>query len=151
MTHALTVCTMLTLSGCAAAALAPTDWPPHAAMPAAPVSSDLARFMREGVNVPFSFAVLEHDGAQRPLRAHGAARVLQVAARDLVHWEDLPASSPEGRAVFQAYARDLEQQVGQLEAATRHGDIAETGVRLAAIRRTCESCHHFFRPPSVTP
>lgn len=109
----------------------------------------LARFMREVVNVPFSFAVLEHDGARRAIRYRGAALVLHGAVRDLARWQAPPAVSPEGRAVFYTYARHLERQVARLELATRGHDPVETGARLDAIRQTCNGCHRFFRPPSA--
>lgn len=109
----------------------------------------LARFMREVVNVPFSFAVLEHDGARRPVRYRGAALVLHGAVRDLARWQAPPTVSPEGRAVFYTYARHLERQVARLERATRDPDPVETGARLDAIRQTCDGCHRFFRPPSA--
>ena len=109
----------------------------------------LARFMREVVNVPFSIAVLEHDGARRPVRYRGAALVLHGAVRDLARWQAPPAVSPEGRAVFYTYARHLERQVARLERETRDPDPVETGARLDAIRQTCDGCHRFFRPPSA--
>jgi hypothetical protein len=102
--------------------------------------------MREGVNVPFSFAVLEHDGARRPRGFRSAARVLRLAVDDLVHWDDPPGASAESREVFYTYARHLEWQVAQLELATRRDDTDDTGARLEAIRGTCDRCHHFFRP-----
>jgi hypothetical protein len=110
---------------------------------------ELARFMRELINVPFSFAMLERDGAQRPLRYHGAAVVLREAARDLVAWQQPPVDSAEARAVFYAYASHLERQVVQLELATARMDTVETGARLEDIRDTCNSCHRFFRPASA--
>jgi len=119
---------------------------------AAAASTDdrpLARFMREVVSVPYSFAVLEQDGRRRPVRFERAAIVLQDAARDLVHWEDPPVESESAREVFYTYARSLEQQVGSLQSAARAHHLAEATVRLEKIRQTCNSCHRFFRPASV--
>jgi hypothetical protein len=113
------------------------------------LDTQLARFMREAVNVPFSFAVMERDGRRRPVRFRRAALVLQDAVRDLVHWEDPPARTVSARVVFYTYARELERQVGAFERAARSHDVAATSEHLERIRETCNSCHHFFRPASV--
>jgi transposase len=113
------------------------------------IDTQLARFMREAVNVPFSFAVMERDGRRRPVRFRRAALVLQDAVRDLVHWEDPPVRSASARVVFYTYARELERQVGAFELAARSHDVAATSAHLEQIRETCNSCHHFFRPASV--
>lgn len=143
--------TMVALvSGCAVASPPPVPAVRHDAAAAADHESpELARFMRELVNVPFSFAMLERDGAQRPLRLRRAALVLQDAVGDLAGWQDPPVASVEGRQVFYAYAESLERQVALLELATRRNDTAETGERLEDIRETCNGCHRFFRPASA--
>jgi len=137
---------LVVTSGCVAASLTPALAPSPA-----PVRSntELARFMREMVNVPFSFAMLEHDGRQRQVRYQRAAIVLRDAVRDLVHWHDPPGASAAASEVFFEYARDLERQVGRFEIAARHHDVAGTAQQLEAIRQTCNSCHRFFRPSSV--
>jgi len=123
----------------------------QSAEPAPPALMDssalaLARFMREEVNVPFSFVMIEAATEHRARRVHKAASVLRDAARDLVVWSDLPVMSDEGRDVFHAYARNLEVHVARLEdAAERHEDATES---VEQIRQTCNSCHRFFRPAS---
>lgn len=109
-------------------------------------SLPLARFMREEVNVPFSFVMIEAATEHGGRRVHKAASVLREAARDLVEWTDPPVMSDEGRDVFHAYAQNLELHVARLEdAAERHEDSAES---VEQIRQTCNSCHRFFRPAS---
>jgi len=116
-----------------------------------PASStlELARFMRETVNVPFSFAVLEYEGPQRHRRIERAAVVLKDAVRDLVHWQAPPVVSAEARDVFFEYARQLERQVADFEVAARAHDLDATASRLEAVRQSCNSCHRLFRPASV--
>ena len=127
-------------TGCAAAP------PLEVASPVPAPAPELARFMRELVNVPFSFAVLERDGARRPARFRGAARVLQGAIADLAHWQAPPRTSAQGRAVFLEYARHLQRQVARFELATRRHDAGDAAARLDEIGRTCNGCHRFFRP-----
>ncbi len=106
----------------------------------------LARFMREEVNVPFAFMMLETASAQRRRRVHKAAVILREAANDLVHWSDPPVVTGEGREVFYAYAENLEHHVARLEVAADH---QETVATVEQIRQTCNQCHRFFRPASV--
>lgn len=133
-------------SGCAGALPAAA---PEVARTKDEAETELARFMREAVNVPFSFAMLEHDGRRRPIRFQRAALVLQDAAHDLVDWQDPPADGA-ARDVFFEYARSLERQVDELEVATRHHDLDRTSDRLEAVRQTCNTCHRFFRPNADT-
>lgn len=110
----------------------------------------LARFMRERVNVPFSFAMLEAQGANRPIRVRKAASVLEDAARHLATWADPPVTTPSAREVFFEYARSLERtamRYGEAIAADDHAMAAST---LDGIRRTCNGCHRFFRPASTS-
>ncbi|MEO8700532.1 MAG: hypothetical protein ABI867_10835 [Kofleriaceae bacterium] len=123
--------------------LADTEAPPS--VPAPP----LARFMREEVNVPFSFMMHEAAGAQRERRVHRAASVLREAARDLTRWSDPPPVSDEGRLVFFAYAENLEHLVAELEDAAAHHDDEMSADSVERIRQTCNQCHRFFRPASV--
>jgi hypothetical protein len=111
--------------------------------------SHLARFMRESVNVPYSFALFEQGGRNRLRRVNLAAVVLKEAARDLVHWSDPPVHSASARDVFYTYARNLERHVGILEVATQNHDTERSARSLEEIRRTCNGCHHFFRPASL--
>jgi hypothetical protein len=115
----------------------------------APLQSDLplARFMREEVNVPFSFMMLE-TGTTRGRRVHKAAIVLREAARDLVQWSDPPVMSDEGREVFYAYAQNLEFHVARLEDAAAHQQEEDSADSVEQIRQTCNHCHRFFRPTS---
>lgn len=132
---------------CAAPAtqIAETDRP---AASTPPSSLPLARFMREEVNVPFSFMMLESPIAVRGRRVHKAATVLREAARDLVEWSDPPVESDEAREVFFAYAQNLEYHVARLEdAAARHED-EQSASSVEEIRQTCNHCHRFFRPSS---
>ncbi|NVB79461.1 MAG: cytochrome c [Kofleriaceae bacterium] len=138
----------LALAGCAATSGVEVIEPGPSAE-SVRIDTQLARFMREAVNVPFSFAVMERDGRRRAVRFRRAALVLQDAVRDLVHWEDPPAKTVSARVVFYTYARELERQVGALELAARSHDVAATSAHLEQIRETCNSCHHFFRPASV--
>lgn len=108
----------------------------------------LARFMREQVSVPFSFAMLETAKSPHGHRVYRAATVLHDAAHDLVQWSDPPAASEEGREVFYAYAHNLEHQVGRLEVAAADRDAELAADSLEGIRQTCNSCHHYFRPAS---
>ena len=104
----------------------------------------LARFMREEVNVPFSFMLIETATEQRVPRVHRAATVLREAAHDLVRWSDPPGASDEARAVFHAYAENLEFHVARLEdESANHEDSADS---VEQIRQTCNHCHRFFRP-----
>jgi hypothetical protein len=109
----------------------------------------LARFMREEVNVPFAFVMLETASAQRGRRVHKAASILREAAHDLVHWSDPPVASDEARDVFYAYAENLEFHVTHLEDAAAHHEHVRTLDTLEQIRQTCNHCHHYFRPASV--
>jgi hypothetical protein len=104
---------------------------------------ELARFMRETVNVPFSYAMFEleaSDGGETSPRVHRAALVLAHAATGLRSWKDPPVTSDEGRAVFFEYANNLSKHVASLET-----DPASASYHLEAIRQTCNGCHHFFR------
>jgi hypothetical protein len=116
--------------------------------PTRSVSLPLARFMREAVNVPFSFVMLE-TGNQRGLRVHTAATILREAARDLTQWSDPPVESDEGRQVFYAYAENLEQLVARLEDSAAQHEDATSADSVEQIRQTCNQCHRFFRPASV--
>lgn len=107
----------------------------------------LSRFMREAVNVPFAFVLLETASTPRGPRIHKAASILREAAHDLVHWADPPVMSNEGREVFYAYAENLEYHVTRLEDAAAHDVL--TLDALEQIRQTCNHCHRFFRPASV--
>jgi cytochrome c556 len=123
--------------------------PARIAYDRSPAQSELARFMRESVNVPFSFAVFEAEQQQRPRRVQHAALVLQDAVANLVYWPEPPAVSEPARDVFYTYARELERQVSGLEVAARAHDVDQTAASLEGIRQTCNTCHHFFRPASV--
>lgn len=130
------------LVGCAASAK-----PAHVTAPIEHPPIELARFMREQVNVPFSFAMLETDTrGSTTERVYAAARVLRDAAAHLAHWSHPPRVSVQGREVFFTYARYLESQVRELEHASRELDSSGAAASLAGIRRTCNSCHRFFRP-----
>lgn len=119
----------------------------EAEAPASPLSTfPLARFMREEVNVPFSFVMIEAATEHRGRRVHKAASVLREAARDLVEWSDPPVASDEGRDVFYAYAKNLELHVARLEDAAEHPEDSAASVE--QIRQTCNHCHRFFRPAS---
>lgn len=136
---------IIAVSCAAPAAQIPTSEPQAPAVSPLP----LARFMREEVNVPFSFVMLETASAQRGLRVHRAAIILREAAHDLVQWSDPPVMSAEGREVFYAYAENLEQHVVRLEDAAAHHEEGLTLDTLEQIRQTCNHCHRFFRPSSV--
>ena len=109
----------------------------------------LGRFMRESVNVPFSFVMIETATARRERRVHRAASMLHDAARDLVDWSDPPVESDEGRAVFYAYAEHLEYNVGRLEHAAARREVELAVESVEDIRQTCNDCHRFFRPASA--
>jgi hypothetical protein len=131
------------ISCAAPAALLESEAP--VALPDAP----LGRFMREEVNVPFSFVMLETTTALSGRRVHKAATVLREAARDLSLWSDPPVASDEGREVFYAYAQNLEYHVERLQDAAEHREPARAADTVEQIRQTCNSCHRFFRPASV--
>ena len=124
---------------------------PEPAQPERDLQRDtvLARFMRERVNVPFSFALVEHVDGQHPRRVYRAAVVLREAAQSLIHWNDPPVASAEARQVFYAYAQNLEYHVSLLEVAAGEFDAQESSLSLLEIRDTCNSCHRFFRPASL--
>ncbi len=107
----------------------------------------LARFMRERVNVPFAFAMMESE-TNRPLRMRKAAGLMREAARRLVHWSTPPTVSPQGQQVFHAYAQSLERHIGRLELASTTRETGGIANSLERIRQTCNDCHHFFRPAS---
>jgi hypothetical protein len=109
----------------------------------------LARFMREDLNVPFAFVMLETATAQRDRRVHRAAIALREAAHDLVHWVDPPVMSNEGRDVFVTYAQHLEHHVTRLEDAAVRSDASLAVDTVEQIRQTCNQCHRFFRPTSI--
>jgi hypothetical protein len=138
--------TILTAASCAPAATTST-MSFHA--PGGPESAapQLARFMRERVNVPFAFAMME-AATMRPHRMHTAAGLMRDAARHLVHWSNPPAVSDEGRQVFVAYAQSLERHIGRLERASTQRDTDAITDSLERIRQTCNGCHHLFRPAS---
>ncbi|MBX3160474.1 MAG: cytochrome c [Deltaproteobacteria bacterium] len=106
----------------------------------------LARFMREMVNVPYSIAQLAVHRPGREARVRRAALVLHHAVGDLLQWADPPGGSAAARDVFLAYAQNLEENVRRLELATRTRDAELVGQSLEGIRRTCNQCHRFFRP-----
>jgi hypothetical protein len=108
----------------------------------------LGRFMRESVNVPFSFVMLETASAKHGRRVHKAAGILRDAARDLVGWSNPPVMSDEGREVFFTYAQQLEDDAARLEYAAAQHEAQDTVDTVEEIRQTCNSCHHFFRPAS---
>ncbi len=105
--------------------------------------------MREELNVPFAFVMLETATAQRERRVHRAAVALREAAHDLIRWDDPPVVSDEGRDVFFAYAENLEHHVGQLEDAAARNEVARAVDTVEQIRQTCNHCHRFFRPTSI--
>ncbi|HEY5939136.1 MAG TPA: hypothetical protein VIU61_31005, partial [Kofleriaceae bacterium] len=105
-----------------------------------PGDPQLSRFMREHVNVPFSYAVLETASANRPVRVHKAALVLTMAARSLGEWKNPPVHSEDGRAVFFEYARDLARRATLLEHTARTHDTAQTMQTLVEIQAVCASC-----------
>ena len=111
-------------------------------------NAQLARFMRETVSVPYSFALIASHQPGRTTRVHRAAIALQDAVADLVHWSNPPVRSESARAVFYAYAENLELHVARLEAAARSEDTALAAHSLENIRQTCNHCHRFFRPAS---
>jgi hypothetical protein len=133
------------VAGCGATRVAGTT----ADAPVDRPNTGLARFMRESVNVPFSVAVLEHDGHRRARWFLGSAWVLGDAARDLAAWPNPPTRSAAARAVFYTYAAALDRQVERFEDAARSGDLAATTRGLLAIRDTCNTCHRFFRPATA--
>jgi cytochrome c556 len=108
----------------------------------------LGRFMRESVNVPFSFLMLETATAKHGRRVHKGARLLHDAARDLVDWANPPVTSDQGREVFFTYAQHLEQHAARLEDAAEQRESELTNDTVEEIRQTCNGCHHFFRPAS---
>lgn len=118
--------------------------PTEPALPEAP----LGRFMRESLNVPFAFVMLETSvsPSHRGRRVHKAASILHDAARDLVDWSQPPAQTPEAREVFFTYAQQLEFHAASLENVA--ADRAVAVDTLEEIRQTCNDCHHFFRPAS---
>lgn len=101
--------------------------------------------MREHVNVPFSYAMIETTSANRPVRVHKAALVLTLAARSLNEWKNPPVESEDGRAVFFEYARDLARRATDLERTARVHDTALTVQTLVEIQAVCTSCHRLFR------
>ena len=109
----------------------------------------LARFMREAVNVPFAFVMLETATAQRERRVHRAAVALRSAAHDLIRWSDPPVMTEEGRGVFLAYAQNLEHNVARLEDAAARREVELAVETVEQIRQTCNHCHRFFRPTSI--
>src|SRR3954466_12344699 len=109
-----------------------------------PRMSELSQFMREDLNVPFSFAVL--SDAHRTVRVREAAIMLDQAARHLGTWTDPPSVSAAGREVFFAYAHDLQRRAGRLELSARNHDPEQAAQDLEDIRATCNSCHRYFRP-----
>ena len=131
------VMTLALLSACAAT-LPPKRPSKH--------TPQLARFMREMVNIPYSIALLANEKPGREARVNRAAIVLQDAAQDLVHWTDPPVGSTAARDVFYAYAQNLEHHVARLELATRTQDNALAANSLEGSRQTCYQCHRFFRP-----
>jgi len=136
------------VAGMASCAAPPAQSPEPRVPVVSPPDFPLARFMREQVNVPFSFVMLETATAPRARRVHRAASVLRDAARDLMDWSDPPVGSDEARQVFFAYAEDLENHVARLEdVSSQETDFDATTIE--QIRHTCNDCHHFFRPASV--
>jgi hypothetical protein len=137
--------TYFIVSGVLASACAPTTQTKPEAPDVHP--SHLAQFMRESVNVPFSFAVLERDrGNRSAIRIHRAAVVLNGAAQDLGVWRDPPARSEAAQIVFYEYARALQRGVAKFERAARDHDTQLAATNLDEVRHTCNSCHRFFRP-----
>lgn len=111
-------------------------------------TAPLARFMREEVNVPFAFVMFETATAQREKRVHRAAVALRDAAHDLAHWSDPPVVTDEGRAVFFAYAENLQVHVARLEDAAIRKEPEVAVESVEQIRQTCNHCHRFFRSTS---
>lgn len=117
-----------------------------------PRDAPLARFMRETINIPFAFAFIEsghpglHHGAERSVRMYLATNMLADAARELITWTDPPAKTPDARAVFFEYARNLERHASLMERAVAERDPDRVTYHLGVIRHTCNSCHRYFRP-----
>ncbi len=99
----------------------------------------LARYMRETINVPFSFAMMESESG-RSARVTYAANVLHTAAKGLVDWKELTGQSDDARAQFVEYAKNLERHVDNLQTAT-----ADASYHLEAVRQACNACHRHFR------
>lgn len=116
--------------------------------PALPVHADapLGRFMRESVNVPFAFVLLETATQHRGTRVHKAATFLHDAARDLADWARPPAQTAEAREVFYTYAQHLAYHAARLEDAAAQHETQLAAATVEDIRQTCNDCHHFFRP-----
>jgi cytochrome c556 len=114
--------------------------------PRAQPDPQLARFMREMINVPYSIAQLSVHQRKHEARVSRAATLMQTAVEDLVHWADPPGASDAARAVFVTYAQMLEHHVERLEVAARARDGEETAHSLEDIRQTCNQCHRLFRP-----
>lgn len=114
--------------------------------PRAQPDPQLARFMREMLNVPYSIAQLAVHRPGREARVRRAATLMQTAVEDLVQWADPPGGSDAARAVFLTYAQTLEHHIERLEAASRARDGEGTAHSLEDIRQTCNQCHRLFRP-----
>jgi hypothetical protein len=96
--------------------------------------------MRETMNVPFSFAMLESGRHGPSPRVARAAVVLSDAAKGLTVWKNPPGNSDSARAMFFAFAKNLETQTAQWQS-----EPSDPHSHLQAIRATCNGCHHYFR------
>jgi hypothetical protein len=143
-------CEVISTPGCLAIATFAISCaaPATLAVPNEPALPQLGRFMRESVNVPFSFVMLETAAATHGRRVHKGASLLHAAARDLVDWSNPPVVSEQGREVFFTYARQLVDHAARLEDAAAQREAQDTVDTVEEIRQTCNGCHHFFRPAS---
>jgi hypothetical protein len=112
--------------------------------------SELGVFMKTHINPAFSklsFLLFHAEGedAGDPAATPRTADELSRAAAMLATWSDPPVASDLGKMVFFDYAVSLKRDAATLAEALRM-NRRDTAVKtFEALRKKCDSCHHFFR------
>jgi len=74
-----------------------------------------------------------------------SANDLAQAADELSKWPNPPSGSAQSTLVFREYAEALRSDARNLVAAL-HAPQRDSAIRVfEALRKKCDSCHHFFR------
>lgn len=137
------------LSAGLASCSSPGERPGAARVPSQ--SSELGVFMKTQMNPPFSKIsfLLFHDGEGDseidPAELPASASLLAAAADRLGKWPDLPGESQQSKLVFHEYADALRNDARGLSDAVRDDQREAMVKAFEALRRKCDSCHHFFR------
>lgn len=108
-------------------------------------SVELGAIMKAKMNQPFSaLTFLVQDGSELDLGSlQGAVQTLLTGICSI---PDLPDQTESARLVFRTYVDTIARQSRQFVRAAAVVDRQGMAQSLEKISRTCNDCHHFFRP-----